>query len=149
MSDAVSGQAIPTGELLARFITADGWIRADRTIKQDAFMPPKDLEFSVTRHLGLTQEEIWKLGQAVVDEIAKKRAATLHGRADLLAEITIQQNLRTVAHPLEGNANHAHVIGWPSDKPAQKIIAQQLAAAAVFVTPAPPALPAAEGPQPN
>jgi hypothetical protein len=31
------------------------------------------------------------------------------------------------------NPNHADVSSWPADKPAQKIIALEIAAAAVFV----------------
>jgi hypothetical protein len=43
----------------------------------------------------------------------------------------MRQELRVVAAPiLPENLNHANVTGWPSEKPTQKIIAQQIAAAA-------------------
>ena len=38
---------------------------------------------------------------------------------------------------LPENPNHANVIGWPAEKPAQKIIAQQIAAAVDKSVPAP------------
>ena len=122
-------QPVAPVELLARFITVDRWVRADQTIRQDAFIPPKDLNLSVTRHLNLSQNELWAIGQAVVNAVAKQPGAVLHGRADILASQAIQQNLRVEAASLPGNLNHAHITGWP-DKAAQKSIAQQLAAAA-------------------
>jgi hypothetical protein len=41
-----------------------------------------------------------------------------------------RQELHVVAAPLLENPNHANVTGWPGEKPAQKIIAQQISAAA-------------------
>ena len=57
----------------------------------------------------------------------------MEGRADLVAATAIQEGLLVNADPvLPENPNHAIIIGWPVDKPAQKIIAQALAAAARF-----------------
>jgi hypothetical protein len=126
-------------ELLARFITVERWIRDDRTVRQDAFIPPKDHNLSVTRHRRLSQKQLWKIGQAVAGAVSQTRAAQLTGRADLavamvakVAAVT-KTKLRTEAAPIAANRNHAHVTGWPLDKPTQKIIAQELAAAASFV----------------
>ena len=47
---------VTADELLARFITDKDWFRADLTIRQDAFIPPKDLQLSVTRHLNLSEQ---------------------------------------------------------------------------------------------
>jgi hypothetical protein len=58
---------------------------------------------------------------------------TLHGRADFASAICLQQRLSIDPAPLEGNPNHANVCGWPADKPAQKMIALEIAAAARFV----------------
>jgi len=65
-----------------------------------------------------------------VDAIGIKRSAILYGSADLRVVQVSQHNLKTEAVPLPQNANHAHITGWPSEKPAQKSIAQQLAAVA-------------------
>jgi hypothetical protein len=127
-----SGMEAPVAsiEQLARFIVFSGWIRrSDQTVKQDAFIPPPDLELSVTRHKNLSERELWRIGQRVADA----RPAKLHGRADIRAANVRQQALDVEPNPVPGNPNHANVIGWPADKPAQKIIAQELAAKAHFL----------------
>jgi len=128
----MSGEAeyISGAEMLARFITEAAWIRIDGTVKQDAFIPPKDLELSVTRHSGLAHHDLWLIGQSVVQQISIKRKAILCGRADISADQAIGLNLKVKAAPLANNANHTHIVGWPTDKPSRKIIAQQLAALA-------------------
>lgn len=119
-------------ELLARFIYQSSHIRpSDRTVKPNAFLPPANLLCSVTRHLQATEDELWSVGQ----DGAQQRGATLHGRADLKAEVCTGQGLSVLKAPIQGNPNHADVSGWPADKPAQKIIAQELAAAASLVFP--------------
>jgi len=133
MTQPQSVPAVSADGLLARFVTDAGWVRADKTIRQDAFIPPRDLNLSVTRHLNLSQQELWKLGQKVVDAISGRRSAALHGRADLPESQVSKLRLSTKPFPVAGNPNHAHITGWPPDKPAQKSIAQQLAAAAKFV----------------
>lgn len=120
-------------ERLARFVTVEKWIRADNTVRQDAFIPPKDLNFSVTRHLQLSEDRLWEIGKAVADTISEKHHAKLFGRADLTVAAVAKTALQTESAPVPGNPHHAHITGWPQDKPAQKNIAQQLAAAAVFV----------------
>ena len=133
MNDSVEATEISADELVSRFIKSRHWIRASGdTVKPDAFMPPSDLNLSVTRHIGLSEELLWKIGQEVVTKIAEKAPAALIGRADLLGK-TIPLQLKTEAAAIAGNPNHAHVVGWPSDKPSQKNIAQHLAAVASFL----------------
>jgi len=135
MSNSGTEAPVASIEQLARFIVFSGWIRrSDQTVKQDAFIPPPDLELSVTRHKNLSEQELWRIGQSVADS----RPAKLHGRADIRAVNVRQQALDVEPNPAPGNPNHANVIGWPVDKPAQKIIAQELAAKARFLpTPQP------------
>ena len=126
--------SISENELLGRFLTKDFWVRADQTISPDAFIPPKDLNLSVTRHVGLTEEVLWRIAQNVADAVSRRSPGSLHGRADIAALAAIQHSLQVEAAPLPDNANHAHINGWPQDnKPAQKQIAQRIAAAAKFV----------------
>jgi hypothetical protein len=136
MSKEIPLPAIWEGEWLARFITVEWWIRSDKTIRQDAFVPPKDLCLSVTRHLHLSEADIWKIGRDVANKIAAKRKADLYGRADLRVHQVSAQNLKTEAAPLPDNPNHAHITGWP-EKSARKNIAQRLAAAAGKCIPVP------------
>lgn len=129
------GSLPPTSanEWLARFVTVKGWIRADNTVRQDAFIPPRDLNLSVTRHLKLTQDQLWEIGQDVVDAISEKHHASLFGRADLTVAAVAKAALRTESAPIPTNPQHTHITGWPQDKPTQKSVAQQLAAEAEFV----------------
>ena len=110
-------------EWLARYILYRNHLRQDGTIKQDAFIPYPWPDLSVTRHLQLTEKELWDIGR----DIALRREKTLHGRADLQVKDFQQHQLAVVAAPVPENPNHASITGWPTDKPAQKIIAQQIA----------------------
>jgi hypothetical protein len=120
-------------EQLARFILCSVHIRtSNQTAKPEAFMPHPHVELSVTRHREATVDELWKEGERV----AHLRAKTLYGRADVNAEVVIDQELKIAAKPIPENPNHADVIDWPAEKPAQKIKALEIAAKSQFL-PAP------------
>jgi hypothetical protein len=117
-------------EVLARYILQGSHLRrGDQTVKPDAFVPHPHLDLSVTRHLAATEDELWSVGGC----IAAARTSTLHGRADVPAAACLRQKLVVHAAPLANNPNHANISGWPNLKPAQKAIAQELAACATFV----------------
>lgn len=119
-------------ETLSRFIISRSHVRSsDNTVKPDAFVPHPYEELSVNRDLDATDEETWRVGEVV----AAKRGRSLHGRADALTATYLSQNLRAVAAPVEGNPNHVNVTQWPVDKPSQKIIAQEIAAVAKYLSP--------------
>ena len=128
MSDeGTASSPIGNNERLARFILNRTHIRQDRTVKQDAFIPHPHRDLSVTRHLQLSEAQLWEIARGVARQTSKR----LHGRADVEAAVFLRQELRIIADPiLPENPNHANVTGWPAEKPAQKIIAQQIAAAA-------------------
>jgi len=117
-------------EKLARFVLKKEWVRkVDNSIKPDAFIPPKDLQLSVTRHSGISTEELIETGRSVANETSLE----FFGRADVETRHVIKNALRAVAWPLSNNKNHAHIIGWPAEKEFRKLIAQELAAAAAFI----------------
>lgn len=126
MTKEGTGKPVTADEQLARFILQRSHLRQDGTVKQDAFIPHPWPDLSVTRHLQLTERELWSIGQ----NVARQTAKTLHGRADVRASDFQRHRLRVIKARVEGNPNHANVTGWPTEKPAQKIIAQQIAAAA-------------------
>ena len=135
MSDA-AWNPLPDDEMLARFVFLEkGWIRPDNTVKQDAFMPPKDLQLSVTRHAGISTEQLNDAGRSVAAKMSltAQRSFRFCGRADIQTRMVVKNALKAVAWPLADDANHAHIIGWPTDKASQKTIAQELAAATKFV----------------
>lgn len=119
-------------EFVARFVHFANRVRSDGTVKQDAFMPPPDLELSVTRHGSGGATSLWARGVAVGATINR----ALIGRADITGgAIRVVRPLDVVAAPLPENPDHGHIIGWPpaADKPAQKVLAMSLAAVSVFV----------------
>lgn len=127
MCDESKLPPVTDDEWLARFILFSKWIRHDKTIRQDAFIPHPHPDLSVTRHIGLSESELWQLGQSVSD----KRSLCLYGRADIQACEVRTHSLRI--EPTPEPKNHANITSWPADKPIYKIIAQELAAAALFV----------------
>ena len=121
---------VAADELLARYIFQSSHIRpSDGTVRPNAFIPPANLLYSVTRHLQATEDEIWSVG----DDLGRDRQMTLYGRADICAKECIMQGLKVHKAPVHGNPNHANVSNWPAEKPAQKTIAQQLAAVAALI----------------
>jgi len=128
----MTGSVAPD-ELLARYIPFSGWFRKqDLTVKQDAFIPPNS-ELSVTRHLHLTEEDIWKIGRKIAEGMSTPRR--LHGRADVETRHVIAQGLKVVPQPVKDNhnPNHANIINWPPDKDARKMCALEIARVAHFV----------------
>ena len=122
---------IAPDELLARYIPFSGWFRKqDLTVKQDAFIP-LDSELSVTRHLHLTEEDIWKIGRKIAEGMSTPR--NLYGRADVETSHVIAQRLNVVPQPVDGNPNHANIIDWPPEKNARKMCALGIASVARFV----------------
>ena len=116
-------------ELLARFIVFRSWLRSDNTVKPDAFMPhPQTLDLSVFLHTGLSIDELWNCGQTAIQN---RINAKLCGRADILT-IHVRVQKLEVTHDAPPK-NHAVIIGWPNEKPSQKMQAMELAAESNFV----------------
>ena len=121
--------SVASDELLARYIMQSDWIRSDQTIRPNAFIP-RDSELSVTRHLGLTEEYLWKIGRKITEGTPR----SLYGRADVKTCYVTAQGLDVVSDPVEpDNPNHANIINWPPEKNARKMCALEIARAARFV----------------
>jgi hypothetical protein len=128
MTEHPNPPPVTDDEWLARFILFGRWLRADQTVRPDAFIPHPWPDLSVTRHLGLAETELWRIGQNVSDQ----RTHTLYGRADIRAGAIRKHRLDI--HPTPEPRNHANISDWPKGKPAQKIIAQEIAATATFIS---------------
>ena len=117
--------SVPT--LLARYlIQSKDFSRAGNYVKARAFMPPPDRKTSVFQINGLTDNEIWDIGE---DHVARPQEKTLHGRGDILAAAVEKTKVLKIHYdniPLR----HANIIGWPEEKDRQKLLAQELAAEA-------------------
>lgn len=129
MTVGVSVTTITDNEQLARFVLHKDLIRQDDTVRPAAFIPYRYVELSVTRHIGLSDLQIWDLGKGVAIKQNKK----LYGRADVLAANVRKIKLEAVPDPIPENPNHAEIWGWPADKPSQMSFAQQLAAESKYV----------------
>lgn len=129
---------VDANERLSRFIFSRSHINQQtKLLKADAFVPHPYEELSVTRDRDAAEEEIWKAGRDVGQQISAKigRTLVLQGRGDAIAATYHDQKLKTVPDPVPGNPNHVNVTGWPSkdDKAKQKLIALEIAKVAKFV----------------
>ena len=122
---------VDDSEQLARFLFSAREVRADKTVRPEAFLPFKWVELSVTRHRDLVESTLWQLGQ----DVAEQRKKSLIGRADLNAGFCRVSKLDVVPSegPNLGGLNHANIVGWPSEKSAQMAFAQTLSEASKFV----------------
>jgi hypothetical protein len=96
-------------------------------VKYAAFLPDKNGETSVFRTSGITNNEIWEIGDC---EVSIKRGKPILGRADIGINNVISKDLEVV--PREPPLRHANIIGWPDERSKQKIIAIELASESIF-----------------
>ena len=122
-------EPITPSEVLSRFIMQTNWYKlSDNCVRYAAFMPnPKNGETSVYRISGISDREVWEIGDR---EVGLKRDKPILGRADICASFVITKGLNLV--PSEPPIRHANIIGWPQEKSEQKLVALELAAEAIF-----------------
>ena len=109
-------------KILSRFLLHRNYIRADLTIRPDPFIPHPYPRLSVTRHDDLRESDLWARGR----HIAGMAGKNLYGRADL-NPLRIPQMLSLESTPTLENPQHVDIIGWPQDKPSQKLLAIEIA----------------------
>lgn len=120
---------VSVSETLSRFVLKKDWFRSsDNSVKFAAFLPnPKNGETSVFRITGISDKEIWHIGDR---EVAKDPNRPILGRADISASNVVEKGLEIL--PREPPERHANIVGWPGEKSKQKLIALELAAEAHF-----------------
>jgi hypothetical protein len=115
-------------ENLSRYIFQSNHIRpSDGTVKFAAFMPDRNGETSVFRTSGMSEQNIWEIGNC---EVAIRRGKPLLGRADILAREVLARHLEV--DPSEPPPRHANIVAWPDEKSKRHLIALELAAVAKF-----------------
>jgi hypothetical protein len=115
---------VRSDEKLARFVFSKNHFKpSDRTVKYAAFMPPsQNKKTSVFCVSGLSEEEIWEIGNRDVAQIRQK---PLLGRGDILV-LHVQKTGLNVN--IDNNPpRHANIIGWPEEHSAQILKAIELA----------------------
>ena len=120
-------EPVDSSEAISRFVLSRKWIRANNTVRHIAFTPNKNGETSVFRISGITNNEIWDIGDR---EIAPKRNRPILSRADINTAIVISNELKVI--PSEPPKRHADITDWPEEKSEQKQIALELAAESEF-----------------
>ncbi len=130
MFDPAHVPPVEQNETVARFILFSGHFRSsDQRVKPDAFIPHPRSEVSMTRHLEASPAELWQEGERV----AVLRKVTLYGRADVVVAAFTDEGLDVTANPILANPNHVNASNWPTEKPAQKMIAVRISVKSQYV----------------
>jgi hypothetical protein len=119
-------EPLDPAEPISRFLTQSGQFTTGR-VKPAAFLPGPDGTTSTFRTQGLTADEKWALGEALV---ATPRGRRLYGSGDLSVSSVVVTGLSI--DPDDDPPRHAGIIGWPEGKDARLSLAQRLAASAAL-----------------
>ncbi len=90
-------------------------------------MPATDKKTSVFRVSGLTDTEIWNIGNT---HVVPLRGKPLLGRSEIVAKHVFDNDLEVEVG--EPPLLHANITGWPDEQSECKLVAQELAARAEF-----------------
>ena len=123
---------VPPDEKLTRFISSkSGFSIAKKEVSYRAFIPPKKnpQELSVYRISTLIEDEnkIWEIGREYV-----QGEQTIKARADFLAEVVYENNLKVVADT-QVHKLHANIMSLPTNREDRDEILRELALASKLV----------------
>ncbi|MET0091845.1 MAG: hypothetical protein ABW068_17840 [Candidatus Thiodiazotropha sp.] len=115
---------VAANEQIARYILSKRhFSTSKRTVKYAAYLPAPNGETSVYRTSGVSEEDIWEIGQ---ENVAKPSGRTLYARGETTAGVILRTGLalfpESTPHPL-----HANIMNWPSEKDEQKMLALEIA----------------------
>ncbi len=109
-------------DILTRYIRTERHIKADSTVRYNAFMPAKNNSTSVFNITGLSDSDIWDIG--------KTHISPMIGRADIKAEDVTNEGLQL--DPNEPPMRHVDIIGWSEDKSRNQLKAKQIVRRAIL-----------------
>lgn len=116
-------------EVVARFIFwANHFSKVNSRPKPSAFLPSNG-ECSATWIDGLSEQQIWVLG----DLAGRGRKRPALARADIQAKDVADCGLVIAPDPLPSQPLHVNLTSWPIEKDEQKEVAQNLCAKSVLV----------------
>jgi len=117
------------GEVVSRYLLQSGHYTASTgRVKPRAFHPaPRDHRTSVFRVQGLTERQIWSLGD---EYVARQLGKELGARAELSVAQIASVGLRVES--AEPPPRHANIVDWPGEKHEWMSRAQELAAVATL-----------------
>ncbi|MEW6001796.1 MAG: hypothetical protein AB1638_04000 [Nitrospirota bacterium] len=90
-------------------------------VKYSVFIPPANRRLSVFRISGLSESDVWRIGETV----GTQRALPLLARANIKAVSVTEIGLEIDADDVP--PRHASIIGWPEEASAIKLKAIELA----------------------
>ena len=120
-------EPVGSSENISRFVLSRRWIRADNTVRHIAFTPNNNGETSVFRISGISDNEVWNIGER---EVGMKQNKPILGRADITASIILSNHLEIIQS--EPPERHADITSWPEEKDKQRDVALKLAEKAEF-----------------
>jgi len=120
----------PQYSLLARFIfQRSHFSKTQSKPKQGAFLPdPSILKISALWRDGLSEQNIWKVG----DSLGEVREKQPRARAEFDQEAVSEAKLKIEPDP-KPHPRHVNLCGWPVDKAEQKSIALFLCARSTLI----------------
>ena len=114
---------------ISRFLFDSGHVRADKTIKHNAFIPPKNYRLSVFKTDTLTAEQIYQIGaQYVMPLRGKPIKGVAQVNSSHVVAIGLSFDSDGVPHP-----RHSNIIGWSEDSSKDRVLALRLASEAVLL----------------
>lgn len=121
--------ALTVEDPLVRFLPSKHHFAATKNrVKPVAFLPPPgETMTSVFAIRSLSDAAVWELGRVFV---ALPQGRLLHGRADVAVRDVTAASLDVTLDNTP--PRHANISGWPSEKSAQKLCAEELAARATL-----------------
>ena len=123
----VSEHLRPTDPLARYLLQRSHFSPTKSLVKPSAFLPNRHGETSVFQIQGLSEEEIWQIGEEYVSGPLEKM---LRARADIVVSVVEKQGLDVNSDNIP--PRHANIIGWPEEKSAQKLLALELASRAAL-----------------
>src|SRR6266446_9782984 len=117
------------GEAMCRYLTdRDEYSPCKRIVRHSAFIPPENLRKSVYWTSGITEEEIWSIG----DEYVAPSRGPLHGRADFNSLAAYREGL-AIELTEKPHPRHADIVNWDEDRKKARLQAVKLADQATLV----------------
>ena len=115
-----SSNELIDSEILARYLYDKQLIRANGTVRHNAFLPPPQENcLSVFQVTGLSENEKWELGEK------HGRKKPLLGRAEIDDSCVNEIGLKSERD--DNHPRHVNIIGWPANKEARRIKAIEIA----------------------
>jgi hypothetical protein len=108
-------------ENLARYIfSRNQFSPTKKLVKYTAFMPPANRRLSVFRISGLSENEVWGIGE----NVGKQRSLPLLAHADIKASSVSDSGLTI---DIDDIPRHANIVGWRGEDSAVRLQALELA----------------------